>query len=271
MAMKDNDKAFAGSIPQIYQQHLVPMIFEPYAIDLARRVAACRPANVLEIAAGTGAVTRQLARSLPPAVQIVATDLNPPMLAEAERLGTQRPVHWQPADAMQLPFPDASFDVVACQFGVMFFPDKAKAFAQMRRVLRPGGTLLFNVWDRLEDNDFAEAVVRALETLYPEEKPLFMERVPHGYCDLKAIARDLDAGGFGPAEIVAVPAQAHAPSPQEPAVGFCQGTPMRMDIETHGPDALARATEAAAQAIARQFGSGPVTGRLQALVGAARV
>ena len=161
------DKAFVGSLPQIYQSHLVPLIFEPYADDLAGRLAARPVSRVLEIAAGTGAVTRRLASTLPAAVPIVATDLNRAMLDQAEAQGTSRPVEWRQADAMQLPFEDGGFDAVVCQFGVMFFPDKARAFAEARRVLRPGGRFLFSVWDRIEENDFADTVTAALAAAVP--------------------------------------------------------------------------------------------------------
>src|SRR6185369_2662198 len=129
---------------------------EPYAEDLARRLAPLRPGRLLEIAAGTGVVTRRLAASLPKECAIVATDLNPPMIEQAKAIGTARAVEWRQADAMKLPFGDAEFDAVVCQFGVMFFPDKAHAFAEARRVLKPGGTFLFNAWDRIEDNEFAD-------------------------------------------------------------------------------------------------------------------
>jgi len=149
------DKAFAGSIPEVYDTILVPMVFASYAEDLARRVAARRPGRVLEIAAGTGVLTRALATALPESAAIIATDLNQPMLDRASLVGTCRTVEWRQADAMALPFGDGSFDAVVCQFGAMFFPDKAHAFAQARRVLAPGGFLLFNVWDRIEENEFA--------------------------------------------------------------------------------------------------------------------
>jgi ubiquinone/menaquinone biosynthesis C-methylase UbiE len=148
MTHPQTDTKFAGSIPELYDEILVPLIFAPYAHDLALRVAATHPARVLEVAAGTGAVTRELAKVLPPDVDIVATDLNQAMLDRAASVGTTRNVEWRQADAMQLPFADATFDVVVCQFGAMFFPDKAKAFGEMRRVLRPGGTFAFNVSDR---------------------------------------------------------------------------------------------------------------------------
>jgi len=137
------DTLFAGSIPELYDRLFVPLIFEPYAEDLARRVAALQPARVLETAAGTGVVTRAMARLLPASCELIATDLNPPMLQRAEAVGTVRPVVWQPADATRLPFADHGVDVVVCQFGVMFFPDKVQAFAEARRVLRPGGELRF--------------------------------------------------------------------------------------------------------------------------------
>ena len=152
------DAIFAGTIPELYEKHLVPLIFEPYALDLARRLAERSPARILEVAAGTGVVTRAMASALPAGVSIVATDLNQAMLDRAAAVGTARPVEWRPADAMALPFADAEFDAVVCQFGAMFFPQKAKAFAESRRVLRPGGAFLFNVWDQIAQNEFADAV-----------------------------------------------------------------------------------------------------------------
>ena len=139
--MVATDKLFAGSIPEIYDRFLVPLIFEPYAADLARRVAALGPSDVLETAAGTGVLTRALAAPLAPATRIVATDLNQPMLDQAARRQPAGGVEWRQADALALPFADRSFDVVACQFGVMFFPDKVQGYREARRVLRPGGPL----------------------------------------------------------------------------------------------------------------------------------
>ena len=191
MSGPHSDKVFDGSIPALYETHLVPLIFEPYAADLANRLASRPITSVLELAAGTGVLTRALASVLPERVSVVATDLNQPMLDHAARLGTARPVEWRQADAMQLPFPDASFDAIACQFGVMFFPDKAKAFAETRRVLKPRGVFMFNVWDRIEDNEFADTITTALESLYPDDPPRFLARTPHGYHDPAAIERDL--------------------------------------------------------------------------------
>jgi SAM-dependent methyltransferase len=259
------DKIFAGSIPKLYEEYLVPLIFEPYAEDLANRLASRPLSRVLEIAAGTGVVTRHLASVLPDRVSIVATDLNQPMLAMAAERSTTRPVEWRQADAMQLPFDEGEFDAVVCQFGVMFFPDKSKAFSEARRVLRSGGVLLFNVWDRIEENEFAQTVTTALESLFPDDPPRFMARTPHGYHDLDAIGRDLRGGGFAsPPHVQTVAVRSRASSSRIPAIAYCQGTPLRSEIEARDKSRLGEATDIAANAIARRFGPGPVDGKIQA-------
>ena len=261
------DKVFAGSIPRLYDEYLVPLIFAPYAEDLAQRLVARPPSRVLEIAAGTGVVTRALAARLPDSVAIVATDLNQAMIDTAAQIGTRRPAQWRQADAMQLPFADGEFDAVVCQFGVMFFPDKARAYAEARRVLRPGGVFLFNAWDRIEDNEFADEVTRSLATLFPDDPPRFLARTPHGYYDRTTIEEDLRRGGFAATpRLETVAARSRAASAREPAVAYCQGTPLRSELEARGPGCLDAATDAAAEAIARRFGSGPVDARIQAHV-----
>jgi SAM-dependent methyltransferase len=261
------DKVFAGSIPQVYEEYLVPLIFEPYAEDLAKRVAARSPGHVLEIAAGTGVVTRRLASVLPEGVSIVATDLNQPMLDLASAVGTKRPVEWRQADAMQLPFGDRTFDAVVCQFGIMFFPDKVKALAEARRVLKSGGVFIFNVWDRIEENEFADVVTTALESIFPENPPRFMARTPHGYFDRSTIERDVKSAGFAAApKFDTVAARSRAASARIPAIAYCQGTPLRTEIEARGAARLGEATDVGAKAIAERFGSGAVDGKIQAHV-----
>lgn len=205
------DKVFSGSIPKIYETHLVPLIFEPYATDIVERLAPRRPARVLEIAAGTGVVTRAMAKELPGAT-IVATDLNQAMLDQAATAGTARPVEWRAADAMQLPFGDGAFDAVVCQFGVMFFPDKVRAFGEARRVLKPGGTYVFNVWDRLSANEFPDVITQALAQVFPQDPPRFLARTPYGYNDPALIARELASAGFrAQPQFDTVPARSCAP------------------------------------------------------------
>lgn len=267
MNSSGTDTRFAGSIPELYESQLVPMIFATYAADLAKRVAARAPSRVLETAAGTGAVTRAMALVLPADTEIVATDLNQPMLDRAAATGTARPVTWQLADAASLPFDDASFDVVVCQFGAMFFPDKPRAFAEARRVLRQGGMLLFNVWDRIEENEFADTVTTALAGLFPSDPPRFMARTPHGYFDRHVIARDLaDAGFSAPPSFETIAARSRAASAREVALAYCQGTPLRNEIEARAGASLAEATTAAGNALAQRFGSEALDGKIQAHV-----
>ena len=265
--MDSTDKAFTGSIPQIYERLMVPLIFAPYARDLAGRIARARPRKVLETAAGTGVVTRELAAQLPADTGITATDLNEPMLAQAKAALPDPRVEWRQADALALPFDDASFDVVACQFGAMFFPDRVKGYAEARRVLTPGGRLFFNVWDRIEDNEFTDVVVQALAACYPADPPRFLRRTPHGYFERDVIVADLaDAGFTQPPQLDTVSARSRASSAQIPAIALCQGTPMRGEIEARQPPTLAEATAACAAALTERFGSGPVDGKIQAHV-----
>jgi SAM-dependent methyltransferase len=266
-AARDIDRAFVGSIPQAYDRYLVPLIFEPYAIDLAQRLAALPLTNVLEIAAGSGVVTRRMSMALPGSVFIIATDLNQEMLDLASGVGTSRPVEWRQADALSLPFDDASFDAVVCQFGVMFFPDKALAFAEARRVLRRGGVFIFNVWDRIEENDFAATVTDALAGVFPADPPRFMARVPHGYHDIATIRRDLVSGGYADeSQVLTIAARSGAASPRIPAIAYCQGSPLRSEIEARDAAALEAATDAAEAAIAARFGHTAVDGKIQAHV-----
>jgi ubiquinone/menaquinone biosynthesis C-methylase UbiE len=260
------DKVFAGSIPEIYERLMVPLIFKPYALDLAARLAKIKPDAVLETAAGTGVLTRAIASALP-AVRMTVTDLNQPMLDHAKK---RQPAHgrieWRQADALTLPFEDRSFDAVACQFGVMFFPDKVQGYKEARRVLKSGGHFFFNVWDRIEENDFADTVTEALGVVFPSDPPRFMARTPHGYHDEKQIRQDLKAAGFTNIAFDAVDARSKAPSPRDPAVAFCQGTPLRNEIEARGAPGLEEATNKAADAMARKFGTGAVDGRIRAFV-----
>ena len=267
MSNYGSDKVFAGSIPELYDTYLVPLIFEPYAADLAARLESRPLARVLEIAAGTGVVTRAMATALPETVSIVATDLNQSMLDQAAARGTKRPLTWRQADAMKLPFADGAFDAAICQFGVMFFPEKRAAYLEVRRVLRLDGIFIFNAWDRIQENEFADTVTTALEALFPHDPPRFLARTPHGYHDVETIKRDLAAAGFAASpEITKLTARSRALSSNQPAIAYCQGTPLRNEIEARNPSGLANATTVAAEAIAHRFGRGAVDGKIQAHV-----
>jgi ubiquinone/menaquinone biosynthesis C-methylase UbiE len=262
--MVATDKVFAGSIPELYDRLLVPLIFEPYALDLAERMAKAAPRSVLEVAAGTGVLTRAMASHLAADARLTVTDLNQPMLDHAKARQPDERIEWKQADALALPFADASFDAVACQFGVMFFPDKVQGYREARRVLKPGGHYIFNVWDRISENEFADAVTQALATLFPSDPPRFLARTPHGYHDAGQIRRELGAAGFSDISVEAVDHRSKAASPRDPAIAYCQGTPLRNEIEARGN--LEEATNRAAEAVAQRFGNGAVDGRIRAFV-----
>ena len=265
--MTASDKNFAGAIPDLYDRLLVPLIFQEYANDLAGRVGRLKPPSLLEIAAGTGVLTRAAAPLLNPEARIVATDLNQPMLdvAMKKQLGDSRIV-WRQADALALPFDDETFDAVTCQFGAMFFPDKVQGYREARRVLKPDGHFLFNVWDKLAANDFARAVEEALATVFPSDPPRFMSRTPHGYSDTEVIRAQLETAGFRSVAVESVDHRSRAPSAEAAAFTYCQGTPLRSEIEARDPAGLDAATRAVAEALAKTFGSGPIEGGICAHV-----
>ena len=260
------DAVFSGSIPALYDKYLGPLIFEPYAQDLATRLSALNAERVLETAAGTGIVTRAMVRSLSPGVSIVATDLNQPMLDHAADQISAGRVSWRKADAQALPFPDGAFDAVVCQFGVMFFPDKQKAYREARRVLKPGGHFIFNVWDRIEYNEFADLVTAAVADMFATDPPGFLARTPHGYHQQQSVIAEVRSAGFTNVAVETLTRRSLAPTCRDPAIGYCQGTPLRNEIEARDANRLAEATEAAADRISARFGKGPVDGMIQAHV-----
>lgn len=265
--MSETDKKFTGSIPDIYDDYLVPLIFTSFAQDMAQKVAAHHPQAVLETAAGSGVVTRALAPMLDDGARYCVTDLNPPMLDRARR---SQPVdgriEWQQADAMALPFEDGAFDAVCCQFGVMFLPDKGAGFGEAHRVLRKGGQFVFNVWDRIEENAFAQSVTQTATRLFPDDPPVFLARTPHGYHDIAQIEGDLRQAGFREIAVQTVTEMSRAEDPHAPAIAYCQGTPLRVELEKREPDALDTIIHAAGEEIRATFGDGPVEGKIQAHV-----
>ena len=260
--------AFGADVASFYEQLMVPMIFEPFADDLVKRLSTSRLGDVLELAAGTGIVTRKLGSlSADIAQSILATDISQAMLDKAQQIYPDARIAWKVADAMALALKDSSVDTVICQFGAMFFKDRPKAYGEAKRVLRSGGRFVFSVWDRLEANDFVNTVQTAIAKLFPKDPPSFLGRVPHGYFDRNAILDDLKLAGFaGPFSIDAVEKRSEAQSAGIPARAFTQGTPVRDEILTRTPDGLEAATQVVEQAFLRKFGEGPVSGRLRAFL-----
>lgn len=248
-------------MPEIYDGRLVGPVFAPYGEDLVRRASAVGPHRVLELAAGTGAVTAPLVTALPDA-EIIATDLNEPMVryAQARVVGPT----WETADAQALAYPAGSFDLVLCQFGVMFLPDRIAAYQGIHRVLRDGGSFLFNAWDTLETHIVETAVIDSLAEIFPHNAPDFLRRVPHGYANPQIIRSDVEAAGFDIAALERVELTGRAESALSLAEGYCLGTPLRFELAELGDPADAVAP--LAEALTERFGTGPVDVPMSALV-----
>jgi ubiquinone/menaquinone biosynthesis C-methylase UbiE len=261
------DSAFAGSIPALYEECLVPVLFAPYAADLVARAVELKPGRVLEIAAGTVAVSHALAKALPGA-DILATDLNPAMLQEADQRGRSPNLTFKPADALALPYGNASFDLVLAQFGAMFFPDRVGAYREARRVLRAGGVWMFNVWDSLAANRGSAAVHEAVRASVPEPKPGFLARTPFGYSDVAQIEAEVRAAGFSEVAIERVGRTSPRGSAARLARGMCLGSPLANELAVHPPELRAAALRAAEEAAAQAEALGPLV--MWALVVTAR-
>jgi len=254
---------FKGSMPAFYDRYLGPIQFVPWAAETAARVAKLKPTRLLETACGTGIVTYAMAGASP-GTQIVATDFSQPMLDFAAAKRPEAKIEWKVADAQALPSPDASFDMLVCQFGVMFFPDKAKAYSEARRVLKPGGQFLFTVWDKLEHNELPQISSAAIGELFPNDRPTFMARGPYGYNDIPAIEHALRSAGFARVEAETMKKRIRATA-RDHAIGTCQGGPLRNEIEKRDPNGLERATETVRRALEEKFGKGEFEAKSQAI------
>lgn len=264
--MPTDNAAFVGSIPENYDRFLGPVLFEPYAADLVARLDLPEGAAVLELACGTGIVTKRLSQRLGPTAKLVATDLNEAMIAHARaKFSPEDAIEWKPADATELPFADESFDAVVCQFGVMFFPDKEKAAREAFRVLKPGGTFLFNVWDKIERNDLAQIAHTVISKFFPDDPPNFYE-IPFSVHDPDVIKTFLSAAGFSDIEISYVPLKETSPSARDAARGLIHGNPVIGAIKERDESKVPEIVAAIAAEVAARCGDAPARGRMQALV-----
>jgi ubiquinone/menaquinone biosynthesis C-methylase UbiE len=258
--------AFVGNIPQHYEQRLGPMIFVDYAADIAQRVAAGNPARVLETAAGTGIVTRKLRDALPARARLMATDLNPPMLEIARgKFGAGEQVEFLPADAVALPFSDASFDAVVCQFGVMFFPDKAKSYSEAYRVLAPGGCYVFSVWDAHRYNPFGRIAHEIAGRFFTADPPQFYN-VPFSCHQIDPIKEALIAAGFRDINVEVVRLEKEIPDAAVFARGLVFGNPLIDQVRARGGVEPELIVDAMAKALRDEFGADPGRMPLQAIV-----
>lgn len=252
--MTDNFSVFTGSIPEHYDRGLGPLIFVDYAADIAARVAALTPGRVLEMAAGTGIVTRQLRDALPDSTHLTATDLNEPMLkVAAQKFGPGEQVAFQPANACDLPFEDGIFDCLVCQFGVMFFPDKELSYREALRVLSPGGTYVLNVWESMTANPFARITYETIAGFFDADPPQFY-KVPFHYFDREAIVASLRGAGFKNVAVTELELEKDLPSAANFAQGLVYGNPVIEEIRERGTASAEDVTNAVADALVAEFG-----------------
>ena len=268
--MKAEDVQFSGSIPAAYDRYLGPLLFQPYAEDLVARLQIREEGSVLELACGTGIVTRVLRSRLPATVKLVATDLNEPMFRHAAtKFSQEEAVEWSQADACNLPFGDRIFDAVVCQFGIMFVPDKALAAREAHRVLKPGGLFLFNVWDALEQNELCRIAHDTITSYFEKDPPMFYQ-IPFGYHDHDEIKRTLESAGFRDVRLEVVAKTGEATQADEVATGLVAGNPVSLAIAERDPSLAPVITKAVAQAIAGRFGERDMRVPMRAIVVQAR-
>ena len=260
------DAKFNGTIPEMYDRFLGPLLFEPFAIDLASRVGSLKPQNVLEVAAGTGLVTREMLKTLPRTSRLSVTDLNDPMTDHARRhVGEDSRVSWRQADAMGLPFDDGEFDAVVCQFGIMFFPDKARGMREFHRVLSDGGNLLLSVWDSLDRNPPGAIIHTALAEIFPEDPPDFY-RVPFSMCDVNALRALAAQAGFRNVKIETLTLEGTSPSAGDAAIGLVGGNPVINAIRERAPELVSTVEARTRERLAERFGTGELKVPLRAHV-----
>jgi ubiquinone/menaquinone biosynthesis C-methylase UbiE len=268
--MKDQNAEFSGSIPAAYDRYLGPILFQPYAEDLAARLQVPNDSSILELACGTGILTRVLRTRLPSTVKLTATDLNEPMFHNAMgKFEKNEGVQWQRADASSLPFPDRTFDAVVCQFGLMFVPDKMLAAREAHRVLKPGGVFLFNVWDAMEQNALGQLTHRTIVSFFEKDPPTFYQ-VPFSYYNQEEIKRVLTEAGFREIKIDVVPKVGYADRAQDAAKGLVHGNPVAVGIAERDASLLPVITDAVAKAITKQFGEIEIRAPMRAIVVQAR-
>jgi SAM-dependent methyltransferase len=260
--------AFSGSIPQAYHTFLGPLIFQAYSADMARRLAPRAGEHILELACGTGIVTRAIVDALPSgSARLTATDLNQPMLDVAStHIGADPRVTFQVTDACKVPFADRAFDAIACQFGVMFFPDKEQAMREARRVLKPGGRYVFNVWDSLAHNPIPRVAHETVQGMLPQNPPTFLARLPYAYHDLGELERVTRAAGFTSFAAERVELPCSAPSAEDAARAFVEGTPVQAELAERGVNDPAPFRAAVAKALAERFGDRPCRSTMRAIV-----
>ena len=261
--MSESSALFGGSIAENYHRYLVPLIFDHYARDLVGRTKIPADGAVLEIACGTGALTRHLHDAMPETARLVATDVNPDMVDAARtNVGEAEPVEFQSADGTALPFDDDSFDTVVCQFGVMFYPDIGAGYREAARVLKPGGSFAFNTWDTHAHNELCGFVHKQVVRMFPEDPPGFLA-LPFAYNDISAIKAELQGAGFSDVHLSVLRRESRASSARDVAMGFVAGSPLAAQLAEKGVER--ETLETVESALVDAYGDGPVSAPMQSI------
>lgn len=263
-AQPQTNISFSGSIPKFYENNLGTIFFEPFSTEMALRVKDLKANSILEIACGTGRLTKYLPLVTPKKFSsITATDVNPAMLELARRTVAWKNIDWQVVDAMELPYGDSLFDVVVAQFGVMFYPDKQKAFKDSHRVLADNGSFIFSAWDSLRHNPIAQLTDNIITEFFPTDTPAFY-KIPFSYFNEDEIRSDLATAGFRAVNIERLKLEGYAANANDAAVGLLQGTPLYNAIIERGEELLPAMTEKLAQEIRSLFGDTDLSIPIQA-------
>ena len=258
--------AFAGSVPANYEKYLGPFLFEPYALDLVKRLPKGSLNNVLETACGTGRVTRHLVDALAANGKIVATDLNADMLSVAREKVTDSRINCQVADAQDLPFDDNSFDAVVCQYGVMFFPEKPKAFSEAYRVLKTGGSFIFNCWDNLDKNPATDIINKVLKEEFGTDAPTFLEQAPYSFFDQAEIRRLMQEAAFKDVKLEVLKINSRYNAPEVVINGFLDGTPLSAYLADKDPGKKSAVRKKSREQLVDRFGEIADKVNIQAII-----
>ncbi len=256
--------SFSGSIPEVYDSNLGPLLFDPHAEDLSRRIKNEKIVSVLELACGTGRLTQYIRKKVTGA-KIFATDINPDMLAVGKKKISDINIEWNAVDMQDIPFEDSSFDLVISQFGLMFVPDKVKAYKEIYRVLKPGGIFLFNTWDNLDNNKLAFTADAVINSFF-QDNPILFYQIPFSYFMEDEIEQELIEGGFEDISFTRINYEGRSPSASHAAKGLVEGNPALISIRDRNPELVDVVRNELEKTLSERFGNNPMVCSMNAIV-----
>lgn len=262
--MASSDTLDPNTMLSIRDRYFAPCSLSPFADDMARRLSRIRMGPLLEICADTGILTQAIASAMSAGLTIIATDPSADAIDHASIKPGMARIAWQLADPRALPFPDATFGIVTCHFGIATLTNRVQSIQEVRRVMKAGGRFVFNVPAHIRHNPVADCMQSAMNTLFPSDPPGFVAHTLHAYADNAAIDDDLTAAGFTDATYTTVELPCVAASARDIAVGYCLGTPLRSQIEARGPGEAEQVIRTAVAALEKRFGPGPIEAGMRA-------